>query len=188
MQESHWLPGELGERPFIELDQAQRHYLAFLHRMVAEGRHVAGMEQVWLGLLAEAQQAGSRGRTRLAPRIGKVQRHIEAHLAEPLNNERLAAIACLGQSQFKHAFQQQVGMSVSHYIRARRMALARTCSPTPSCPSATWPAAAVTRIRGLRRALPGRNRLTLPLAPTKRPLAVTGRPIAEDGAGAFEAC
>ena len=126
VQESHWLPGELGERPFIELDQAQRHYLAFLHRMVVEGRHVAGMEQVWLGLLAEAQQAGSRGRARLAPRIGKVQRHIEAHLAEPLNNERLAAIACLDQSQLKHAFQQQVGMSVSHYIRARRMALART--------------------------------------------------------------
>ena len=65
-------------------------------------------------------------RARLAPRIGKVQRHIEAHLAEPLSNEQLAAIACLGQSQFKHAFQQQVGMSVSHYIRTRRMALART--------------------------------------------------------------
>lgn len=55
-----------------------------------------------------------------------MQRHIETHLAEPLGNERLAAIACLGQSQFKHAFRQQLGMSVSHYIRGRRMTLART--------------------------------------------------------------
>ena len=62
----------------------------------------------------------------LAPRMIRVQRHIEAHLAEPLGNGRLAAVACLGQSQFKHAFRQQFGMSASHYIRGRRMALART--------------------------------------------------------------
>lgn len=122
VQESPWLPTALAERPFIPLDEPQRHYLAFLRQMVAQGRHVAGMEQVWLGLLAETQGMGPT----LAPRILKVQRHIEAHLAEPLTNARLAALACLGQSQFKHAFRQQLGMSVSHYIRARRMTLART--------------------------------------------------------------
>ncbi len=37
VQESDWLPGELAAHPFIELDEPQRHYLAFLHRMVAEG-------------------------------------------------------------------------------------------------------------------------------------------------------
>ena len=121
VQESHWLPEALGDHPFVELDDAQRHYLAFLHRMVAEGRHVAGMDQVWLGLLAEGC-----GMPAIAPRIARVQRHIEAHLAQPLTNERLAAIACLGQSQFKHAFRQQVGMSVSRYILARRLTLART--------------------------------------------------------------
>ncbi|MGL5462209.1 MAG: helix-turn-helix transcriptional regulator, partial [Aeromonas veronii] len=46
--------------------------------------------------------------------------------AAPLTNQQLAAIACLGQSQFKLAFRQQLGVSVSHYIRSRRMALART--------------------------------------------------------------
>jgi AraC-like DNA-binding protein len=126
VQESDWLPGDLATRPFIELDEPQRHYLAFLHRMVAAGRQVAGMEQVWLSLLAQGQGVHSSAPPRLAARILKVQRHIEAHLAEPLGNERLAAIACLGQSQFKHAFRQQLGMSVSHYIRARRMTLART--------------------------------------------------------------
>ena len=54
------------------------------------------------------------------------RRHIEAHLAESLVVERLAGVACLGQSQFKHAFRQQLGISVSHYVRSRRMALART--------------------------------------------------------------
>jgi AraC-like DNA-binding protein len=122
VQESQWLPAALAERPFIPLDEPQRHYLAFLRQMVAQGRHVAGMEQVWLGLLAETQGMGPT----LAPRMLRVQRHIEAHLAEPLTNEHLAALACLGQSQFKHAFRQQLGMSVSHYIRGRRMALART--------------------------------------------------------------
>ena len=122
VQESHWLPEALGERPFIPLDEPQRHYLAFLHQMVRQGRHVAGMEQIWLGLLAQGQGMSPT----LAPRMTRVQRHIEAHLAEPLGNERLAAVACLGQSQFKHAFRQQFGMSASHYIRGRRMALART--------------------------------------------------------------
>lgn len=122
VQESHWLPEALGERPFIPLDEPQRHYLAFLHQMVRQGRHVTGMEQVWLSLLAQGQGMGPA----LAPRMTRVQRHIEAHLAEPLGNERLAAVACLGQSQFKHAFRQQFGMSASHYIRGRRMALART--------------------------------------------------------------
>lgn len=126
VQESDWLPGDLAARPFIELDEPQRHYLAFLHRMVAEGRQVAGMEQVWLSLLAQGQGIHSSAPPRLAARILKVQRHIEAHLAEPLGNQRLAAIACLGQSQFKHTFRQQLGMSVSRYIRARRMTLART--------------------------------------------------------------
>lgn len=122
VQESHWLPAALGERPFIPLDEPQRHYLAFLHQMVRQGRHVAGMEQIWLNLLAQGQGMGPA----LAPRMTRVQRHIEAHLAEPLGNERLAAVACLGQSQFKHAFRQQFGMSASHYIRGRRMALARS--------------------------------------------------------------
>ncbi len=122
VQESHWLPEALGERPFIPLDEPQRHYLAFLHQMVRQGRHVAGMEQIWLSLLAQGQGMGPA----LAPRMTRVQRHIEVHLAEPLGNERLAAVACLGQSQFKHAFRQQFGMSASHYIRGRRMALART--------------------------------------------------------------
>lgn len=126
VQESHWLPEALGERPFIELDAPQRHYLAFLRQMVTEGRQVAGMDQVWLELLAEGRGMGPAIASRITPRITKVQRHIEAHLAEPLTNERLAAIACLGQSQFKHVFRQQLGMSVSHYVRARRMALART--------------------------------------------------------------
>lgn len=122
VQESLWLPEALGERPFITLDDPQRHYLAFLHQMVRQGRHVAGMEQVWLSLLAQGQGMGPA----LTPRMTRVQRHIEAHLAEPLGNGRLAAIACLGQSQFKHAFRQQFGLSASRYIRGRRMALAST--------------------------------------------------------------
>ena len=126
VQESDWLPGDLAARPFIALDEPQRHYLAFLHRMVAAGRQVVGMEQVWLSLLAQGQEMHSSVPPRLPARILKVQRHIEAHLTEPLGNEQLAAIACLGQSQFKHTFRQQLGMSVSHYIRARSMTLART--------------------------------------------------------------
>lgn len=121
VQESPWLPEALSERPFIELDEPQRHYLAFLRQMVAQGRHLAGMEQVWLDLLAGQGLAPS-----LPPRMERVRRHIESHLAEPLGNERLAAVACLGQSQFKHAFRQQFGQSVTHYLRSRRMALART--------------------------------------------------------------
>lgn len=32
VQESPGLPAALGDRPFIELDEPQRHYLAFLHQ------------------------------------------------------------------------------------------------------------------------------------------------------------
>ncbi|MGY3931404.1 AraC family transcriptional regulator [Aeromonas encheleia] len=126
VQESSWLPEALAGQPFIELDEPQRHYLAFLHRMVTAGRQVAGMEQVWLGLLAESRGMDPAMATRIAPRIARVQRHIETHLAEPLTNQQLANLACLGLSQFKHAFRQQLGISVSHYVRSRRMALART--------------------------------------------------------------
>ncbi len=190
VQESHWLPAALGDHPFVELDEAQRHYLAFLHRMVAEGRHVAGMDQVWLGLLTEGRGMGPAVAPRIAPRIAKVQRHMEAHLADPLTNEELAAIACLGLSQFKHAFRQQVGTSVSHYLRMRRMALARTllAQTRPAHRRGGQPLR-LPEPGGLCRALPGRDRTDpFPLAPAKRLPAVIGRLFAEDNPRALEAC
>ena len=97
--------------------------------MVAEGRHVAGMDQVWLGLLTED---AAWAPPPPPPQYDKRQRHIEAN-PQYQTNEQLAAIACLGQSQFKHAFRQQVGMSVSHYQDAAHGAGTHPCCPdTPA--------------------------------------------------------
>lgn len=62
---------------------------------------------------------------RVDQRIQPVLQMIEAHLAEPLQLKDLAQRACLGETQFKKLFREQVGQSVMNYVTQMRMDKAR---------------------------------------------------------------
>ena len=53
-----------------------------------------------------------------------VQRYIDAHLAEELKTEQLAAVACMGQTKLRATFKQAFGQTITEYIQQRRLARA----------------------------------------------------------------
>ncbi|MBC9251427.1 hypothetical protein A9179_14240 [Pseudomonas alcaligenes] len=57
--------------------------------------------------------------------IRKVQEHIEAHYAEALDNAELAALAHLGERQFKRRFQAAGGESALQYLQRVRVEMAK---------------------------------------------------------------
>ncbi|MFA9380345.1 MAG: GyrI-like domain-containing protein [Acetanaerobacterium sp.] len=57
-------------------------------------------------------------------RLNKALDHIEGHLTEKTDYETLARIACCSQFQFQKNFSFLVGVSLSEYVRRRRMTLA----------------------------------------------------------------
>jgi AraC family transcriptional regulator len=59
------------------------------------------------------------------PRLQKVLRHINAHLAEPLPNDRLADLAGVSESHFRRMFIDATGLPPHRYVRGRRLAQAR---------------------------------------------------------------
>ena len=61
--------------------------------------------------------AGSRKRRSMEP----VLAHIEAHLAEPLSLERLAAVTGLSVWRFATVFRQRVGMPPHRYVSLLRV-------------------------------------------------------------------
>lgn len=57
-------------------------------------------------------------------RIHAVQQYIREHIDEPLNRERLAAIAGFSVPHFHRLFTAQVGESIVRYVRRERLARA----------------------------------------------------------------
>ena len=59
-------------------------------------------------------------------RLRRVQDYVEAHLADPLNLERMADIACLSPYHFCRSFKQATGMTPHRYVVQRRIERAKT--------------------------------------------------------------
>ncbi|MDQ0062611.1 AraC family transcriptional regulator [Paenibacillus harenae] len=56
--------------------------------------------------------------------LNLAMRYIENHLAEEIDFQRAAQIACCSEYHFRRLFSSLCGMSISEYIRRRRLALA----------------------------------------------------------------
>lgn len=57
-------------------------------------------------------------------RINRVFDHIDAHLAEPLDLEQLAAVACLSPFHFHRVFRRLTGETLAERVRRRRVEVA----------------------------------------------------------------
>ncbi len=59
------------------------------------------------------------GRVRQA--IERVNRYIDGALSEPLTLEILGQVACMSTCHFSRVFKQEMGVSVTYYIKLRRV-------------------------------------------------------------------
>ena len=57
-------------------------------------------------------------------RLNKAMTYIEEHLDQEIDYARLGTIACCSQYHFQRMFTYMAGISLSEYIRRRRMSLA----------------------------------------------------------------
>jgi AraC-like DNA-binding protein len=67
-------------------------------------------------------------------RLQRVRDYIEAHLADPLNLDQIADIACLSPYHFCRSFKQATGLTPHHYVVQRRVERAKTlmrCTQRP---------------------------------------------------------
>lgn len=123
---------------FFTLDNALRHYMAFMESEMALMGNALGrpvplngdamrhdrLAVAFLGALMSRLGPGSRqapGRLNLTP----IQRHIECHMAEPLYVADLASLACLSEAHFSTQFRRQTGLSPWQYVRRQRLGAAR---------------------------------------------------------------
>jgi AraC-like DNA-binding protein len=56
--------------------------------------------------------------------FSQVLHYIDNHLSEPINNDRLADLACLSKSHFIRSFHKALGQTPADYIQERRVAAA----------------------------------------------------------------
>ena len=82
------------------------------------------LEQVFRVLTASNASGLHPGHTHFS-RLQKVLRHINAHLAESLPNDRLANLAGVSESHFRRMFIDATGLPPHRYVRGRRLAQAR---------------------------------------------------------------
>jgi AraC family transcriptional regulator len=59
-------------------------------------------------------------------RLRRVREYIEEHLADPLNLDQIAAVACLSPYHFSRSFKQAMGVGPHDYVVQRRIERAKT--------------------------------------------------------------
>ncbi|WP_346797768.1 helix-turn-helix domain-containing protein [Halomonas sp. Bachu 37] len=117
---------------FFTLDNALRHYLAFVEMELDQqqgGFQGAGMLQqdrlaaTLLGSLKArlGDTPGSRNRLDMP----LLNRYIHQHLAEELRVADLARLACLSEAHFTSCFRAQTGLSPWQYVKRKRLDAAR---------------------------------------------------------------
>ncbi len=115
------LPSNLAEAESLvfSVNLPLSHYLAFIEQQLnsqVNQQIEQLMMQTFCCLLAEQQVLRF-----FDQRIQKVLGYIESHLASPLSNQQLAAVAYLSLTQLKKLFKQQTGLTVTEYLRRARM-------------------------------------------------------------------
>lgn len=116
----------LGEEDLVPLEQQLRELSSELQRQEPGWQHAAGA--CLLQILVRLARWYARQETpeaRLAVRIGAVMRHIEEHLAAPLDLEALCQLSRMSPSTLQRAFRAGVGRSVVQHVLATRLQAAR---------------------------------------------------------------
>lgn len=129
--ENHELVALFDAPRFFGLDNALRHYLAFMESELAQGfdavtnsfqqdrlaATLLGSLKARLGTAADASQR------RLD--LTRIKRFIRQHLADDLRVADLARLACLSEAHFSDCFRAQTGLSPWQYVKSQRLHAAR---------------------------------------------------------------
>ncbi len=116
---------------FFGLDNALRHYLAFMESELAQGFDASTnsfqqdrLAATLLGSLkARLGEANPSNQRRLD--LTRINRFIRQHLAEELRVADLARLACLSEAHFSDCFRAQTGLSPWQYVKRQRLNAAR---------------------------------------------------------------
>jgi AraC-like DNA-binding protein len=108
--------------PIFQVDHSLQSFLHFIEVHLSYAERTAQQEtsRLFWALLAQAK-AGIANDKRITP----VLSHIHNDLSEAHTISSLAAIACMGQTQFKVRFKASTGMSLRDYLVHTRMEKAR---------------------------------------------------------------
>lgn len=123
---------------FFTLDNALRHYMAFMESEMAfvesepgrtapdhsDAMHHDRLAVAFLGALMSRLGPSTR-QTSKRLNMAPIQRYIEHHLAEPLRVADLASLACLSEAHFSTQFRRQTGLSPWQFVRRQRLGTAR---------------------------------------------------------------
>lgn len=115
---------------FFSLDNALRHYLAFLESEIVH--NVDDTEIFQHDRLAGTLLGSLKARLGDAPRprrerinLRQINHYIHHHLADELRVADLAKLACLSEAHFSERFRIQTGLSPWQYVRRQRLSAAR---------------------------------------------------------------
>lgn len=116
---------------FFELDNALRHYLAFMQNELAQGFDIFTnsfqqdrLAATLLGSLKARLGATTRASQRRLD-LTHIDRFIRLHLADDLRVADLARLACLSEAHFSECFRTQTGLSPWQYVKRQRLHAAR---------------------------------------------------------------
>jgi len=116
---------------FFGLDNALRHYLAFMQSELAQEFDTSSnsfqQERLAATLLGSLKaRLGATAST--SPRrldLTRIDRFIRHHLADELRVADLARLACLSEAHFSDCFRAQTGLSPWQYVKRQRLHAAR---------------------------------------------------------------
>lgn len=129
--ENHELVALFDAPRFFGLDNALRHYLAFMESELAQGFDAVTnsfqqdrLAATLLGSLkARLGTATDASQRRLD--LTRINRFIHQHLADDLRVADLARLACLSEAHFSDCFRAQTGLSPWQYVKSQRLHAAR---------------------------------------------------------------
>jgi AraC-like DNA-binding protein len=116
---------------FFGLDNALRHYLAFMESEFAQGFDTAAnsfqqdrLAATLLGSL-KARLGTTTNSSQRRLDLTRINRFVRQHLADDLRVADLARIACLSEAHFSDCFRVQTGLSPWQYVKRQRLHAAR---------------------------------------------------------------
>lgn len=71
--------------------------------------------------------------------LNRALAYLEEHLAEELDERTVASLAHCSDYHFRRMFSFLAGVSLSEYVRRRRLTLAAFDLQATGCGSSTWP-------------------------------------------------